>query len=155
MTAVFDPIASRRDAIKACAMLLLGGGAGLGCGAAVAHEEPAFGATTVDEALQAIGGLTAAGAAVDLDVPDSIENGALVPVSVTSHLPATQEILIVVEANPNPLVARFVIPDGTEPFIALRIKVAESCRVHAVVRADGRNFAAMKATNVTIGGCGG
>jgi sulfur-oxidizing protein SoxY len=154
MTATGDAIASRRDALMTCATLLIGSGAWVGSAGATSAEDP-FAATTVDDVLRAIGGLKAAGAAVDLDLPDAIENGALVPISVTSHLPATREILIVVEANPNPLVARFVIPDGTEPFIALRIKVAESCRVHAVVRAGGGHYAATQATQVTIGGCGG
>jgi sulfur-oxidizing protein SoxY len=65
-----------------------------------------------------------------------------------------QEIFVVVEANPNPLCVRFTIPEGTEPFVSTRIKMAESSRIYAVVRADGKLYAAARATNVTVGGCG-
>ena len=47
--------------------------------------------------------------------PDIAENGAVVPVGVTSTIPKTESIAILVEKNPNMLVASFDIPAGTEP----------------------------------------
>jgi predicted secreted protein len=32
--------------------------------------------------------------------------------------------------------------------------VAESCNIHALIESDGRFFSALKATTVTVGGCG-
>jgi sulfur-oxidizing protein SoxY len=120
-----------------------------------ASEDRAFEATTMAEVLRQIGGTPVVGAGIELTTPDLVENGGVVPVSVTSRLPGTQEICIVAEFNPNPLIVRFTIPQGTEPFIATRVKMAQSCSVYAVVRAEGRLYAAVRDTKVIVGGCGG
>ncbi len=91
---------------------------------------------------------------VSLTVPDFVENGAMVPVEVTSRVPGAQDIYIISESNPFPLVARFAILEGTDAFVSTRIKVASSCNVHALVHSDGRFLSAVKATTVTVGGCG-
>lgn len=127
----------------------------LGRGVASADDEAtAFAATSMREALAALGGIPAVGDQIVLDVPEAAENGALVPVSVASNLPHTQEMFIVVESNPNPVVVRFTVPEGTEPFVATRIKMAESGNVYALVRSEGRLYAACRRTDVTVGGCG-
>jgi sulfur-oxidizing protein SoxY len=91
---------------------------------------------------------------ISLDVPDFVENGAMVPVEVTSRLAGAQDIYIISESNPFPLVARFSLPEGTEAFVATRIKVASSCNIYALVHSNGQFLSAMKATTVTVGGCG-
>jgi sulfur-oxidizing protein SoxY len=58
------------------------------------------------------------------------------------------------EANPFPLVARFFVPEGTLPYVSTRIKVAQSCNIYALVECEGRHYSAVKATTVTVGGCG-
>jgi sulfur-oxidizing protein SoxY len=143
----------RRALVRGGAIAAL---AAWGCAASAAAnaEETAFAANSLQEALSALGGIPALGTQIVLDVPEAAENGALVPVAVTSNLPHSQEIFIVVESNPNPLVVRFTIPPGTEPFIATRIKMAESGNVYALVRADGRLYAACRRTDVRVGGCG-
>ena len=60
-----------------------------------------------------------------------------------------------VEKNPFPLTATFTIPDDTEPYVATRVKMGESTKVYAVVKADGKLYSASKETKVTLGGCGG
>ena len=147
----------RREALKRGSLLLALAACGLSAAtfaAANEAEELAFNAPSLPEALAALGGTPATRAEIELDIPDLVENGAYVPVTVESRLPGTREIFIVVESNPNPLVARFTIPDGTEPFIATRIKMAESCNVYAVVRAGGRLYSAFRPTQVMLGGCG-
>lgn len=146
----------RREALKRGSVLLALAACGLSAAtvAAAAEEEAAFNAPSLPEALAALGGTPATRAEIRLDIPDLVENGAFVPVTVESRLAGTREIFIVVESNPNPLVARFTIPDGTEPFIATRIKMAESCNVYAVVRAGGRLYSAFHSTQVMVGGCG-
>jgi sulfur-oxidizing protein SoxY len=115
---------------------------------------PAFGAGSLAAVLTALDAAPQASADLSLEVPDFVENGAVVPVTVTSRFGGAQEIFIISEANPFPLVARFAFPDGTLPFVATRIKVARSCNVYALVHTDGRFYSAVKATEVTVGGCG-
>ena len=115
----------------------------------------AFAATTFAEALAALGDAPAPSALVSLVAPEIVENGAIVPITVVSRLPDTQEISIVAEHNPNPLIVRFVIEPGTEPFISTRVKMAASGCIYAVVKADGKLYAAFKNTQVITGGCGG
>lgn len=119
----------------------------------VLGEELAFGAESMPEALRALGSISAIESEIMLTVPDIAENGAMVPVEVDCRLPRTEEIFIVVASNPNPLVVRFTIPDGTQPFVSTRIKMAETSPVYAIVRAGGRLYSVSKNTQVTIGGC--
>ena len=146
----------RRQVLKHGAGLLA---ALLACGLlperiAMAAADQAFDAVTFDDALKSLGGVTQDSPQLTLAVPNLVENGAFVPVSVTSRLPGTQEICIVVELNPNPMVARFTILEGTDPFVATRVKVGQSCNIYAVVKAEGKLYSSMKHTDVTIGGCG-
>jgi sulfur-oxidizing protein SoxY len=122
---------------------------------ALAAEPPGFEAKSFDEALAALGGKPADSKDVTLVSPDIAENGAVVPLMVTSAIPKTETIYVLVEKNPFPLAASFAIPEGTEPFVAARVKMGESTRVYAVVRADGKLYSTFKETKVTLGGCGG
>lgn len=117
----------------------------------------AFDSHSEGDALKALG---SGGAAPSKDIvffqtPEIAENGAVVPVGVTSHIANTESIAILVEKNPNVLAAVFDVPSGTEPTIATRVKMAQTSNIHALVRADGRYFLATKEVKVTLGGCGG
>lgn len=92
---------------------------------------------------------------VILKAPDIAENGAVVPIEVTSLLPNTSEILVVGEKNPVPLVARFIIGPGMAPEISLRMKMAETGKVRALVKSGGNYYSSAKEVKITIGGCGG
>jgi sulfur-oxidizing protein SoxY len=87
--------------------------------------------------------------------PDIAENGAVVPIGVTSKLPKTESIAILIEKNPNMLAGTFDIPEGTEPSVTTRVKMGQSSNVYALVKADGKYHVAMKEIKVTLGGCGG
>ncbi len=114
-----------------------------------------FDAKSLGDALKALGGTPAANDQVKIDSPDIAENGAVVLVGAVSKLPNTTEIFLLVEKNPNPLAASFVIPAGTEADVQTRLKMGQSTHVIAVVKADGKLFSATKETKVTLGGCGG
>lgn len=118
-----------------------------------AQQELIFDATSTEDAIRALGGVPAVGAQITLSLPDAAEDGALVPVTVESQLPDVSEIYLLVEANPNPVAARFAFPAGTEAFVSTRIKMAQSCRVFAVVRAQSGLYAVSGQTRVTVGGC--
>lgn len=120
-----------------------------------ASLEAIFKEKAVDAVLKGLGGDVQPSDQVTIVTPDIAENGAVVPVTVRSALPSTTEIFLVVEQNPNPLAAAFMIPDGTDPSISARVKVAQTSNLIAVVKADGRLYSAVRETKVTLGGCGG
>ena len=123
--------------------------------ARAAVDSAAFEIKTLADALKALGGAVADSKDVVITSPDIAENGAVVPVAVTSNLPKTQEIYILVEKNPSPLTAAFVLHEGADSFVSTRVKMGQSTNVVAVVKADGKLYSATKETKVTLGGCGG
>lgn len=126
--------------------------------AADAWNKAAFETNSVDATLKALGGSGSPAQSKDItffQTPDIAENGAVVPVGITSNIPKTESIAILVEKNPNTLVATFDIPPGTEPSLSTRIKMGQSSNVYALVKADGKFYVASKEIKVTLGGCGG
>lgn len=123
--------------------------------AQAAVDRAGFEVKTLAEALKAVGGTPASSDQVTVVAPDIAENGAVVPVGATSKLPNTTEIYLIVEKNPMPLSAGFIIPAGTAPDVQTRLKMGQSSNVIAVVKADGKLYSATKETKVTLGGCGG
>ena len=154
---------SRRDVLKAgggmtlMGLLVATGWLAPGEAAAQAWNKSAFEAKTLDEAVKAMGGGAAAQSKdiAFVSTPDIAENGAVVPVGVTSSIPKTESIAILVEKNPNVLAASFDIPAGTDPSVSTRVKMGQSSNVYAVVKADGKYYVASKEIKVTLGGCGG
>ena len=125
--------------------------------AAQSWNKAAFETQTMDETMKALGG-AAPVPSKDIQfvsTPDIAENGAVVPVGVTSAVPKTESIAILVEKNPNLLAAVFDIPAGTDPSLSTRIKMGQSSNVYALVKADGKYYVASKEIKVTLGGCGG
>jgi sulfur-oxidizing protein SoxY len=121
-----------------------------------AWNKAAFDTKSVDDTVKALGGASAAQSGdIAITAPDIAENGAVVPVGVTSKIPNTQAIYILVEKNPNTLAAGFGIPAGTEANVATRIKMGQTSNVYAVVKADNKFYTASKEVKVTLGGCGG
>lgn len=90
-----------------------------------------------------------------LKIPLIAENGAVVPITVSSILPNVRSITILVEKNPVPLAARFELAPELAPFVSARLKMSETCDVIAVVDSGGRLYSAKQRVKVTIGGCGG
>jgi sulfur-oxidizing protein SoxY len=122
---------------------------------AAADNRGSFDAKTLTDALKAIGGTAVDSKEININAPDIAENGAVVPITVSTTIANAQEIYILVEKNPFPLAASFSLPAGTEPSIQTRIKMGQSSNVIAVVKADGKLYMASKETKVTLGGCGG
>lgn len=87
--------------------------------------------------------------------PDIAENGAVVPFTISSRLPKTEAIALLVEKNPNALAANFSIPAGTEAGVTTRVKMGQTSNVIALVKADGKFYYTTKEVKVTLGGCGG
>jgi sulfur-oxidizing protein SoxY len=120
------------------------------------YPEDAFKQKSEVDAIKALYGKTAEPSdKVKLDAPEIAENGAVVPISVSSSLPDVSSISILVSENPNALAASYKIPAGTVPSVANRLKMAKTTNVVAVVEAGGKLYSASKEVKVTVGGCGG
>ena len=124
---------------------------------AQAWNKGAFEAKTMDETMKAFGGAAPAQSKdiAFVSTPDIAENGAVVPIGVSSSIPKTESIAILVEKNPSPLVATFDFPAGTDTAVTTRMKMGQSSNVYALVKADGKLYVASKEIKVTLGGCGG
>jgi len=121
-----------------------------------AWPESAFSAKSLDEAL---GALNAGGAAdsgkINIKAPDIAENGAVVPITVSTDISGVEKISVLVEQNPQPLAASFDLTSKCDGFISTRIKMGKTSDVIAIVQAGGKTYKAKKTVKVTIGGCGG
>jgi len=114
-----------------------------------------FESKAMSEAVKALGaGNPAESRDIVIIAPEIAENGAVVPVAVTSKIANTQQISIISEKNPRPLLATFDVSGGTEGYVSTRIKLGETSNVWAVVKADGKFYSAKKEVKVTVGGCG-
>lgn len=116
----------------------------------------AFEARNLDELVRVLGG-TEAGESGDILIiaPELAENGAVVPIQVSSSIEPTEAMALLVEKNPNAVAALYDIPEGTLPDIQTRVKMAQTSSVLALVRSRGRMFYAAREIKVTLGGCGG
>ena len=123
---------------------------------AATWNKEAFGAKTPGDALKTIGALDAAPSKdVVIDAPEIAENGAVVPIEVTSNVAGTRSIVVVIEKNPFPLTAKFDFLEGALPYVKVNVKMGETSDVRVIAQAGGRNYQATKNIKVTIGGCGG
>jgi sulfur-oxidizing protein SoxY len=125
--------------------------------AAEAWNQAAFDAKDPAVALK---GLGASGTTDSKDImikaPDIAENGAVVPVEIVSNIPNTVSIAVMSMKNPLPLATSFDFSNGALPELQVRVRLAETTQVKAVVKtADGKFYSAQKEVKVTIGGCGG
>ena len=122
-----------------------------------AYLQAAFDAKDVNSAISAAMGSDqhSASDAIKLKAPDIAENGAVVPVTVSSTLGNVDAISIVAEGNPQPMTCSYQLSSVCEPFVSTRIKMGKTSNVLAVVKSDGKLYSTAKEVKVTIGGCGG
>lgn len=119
-------------------------------------DQNAFRAKSAPDALKQLGiGSVAESKDVVLDTPQIAENGAVVPVEVTSNVPGTKSIAIVIDNNPFPLSAKFAFEEGALPYVKVNVKMGQTSEVRAIAEADGKYYVATRSIKVTIGGCGG
>jgi sulfur-oxidizing protein SoxY len=122
-----------------------------------AFNKLAFESKTVADAVKAIGGgAIAESKDITLTAPDIAENGAVVPLGVSTGLSGVKHLLLLVEKNPNVLVALFNTNDAVESNFITRSKMGQSSDVYAVaIMNDGKALYSKKEVKVTLGGCGG
>ena len=124
--------------------------------ALAAWNKEAFGAKTPGDALKHLG-VASATPSTDLhiDAPQIAENGAVLPIEISSAIAGTNALIVVIEKNPFPLTARFDFKEGALPFVKLNVKMGESSDVRVLAEAGGKYYSATHEVKVTIGGCGG
>jgi sulfur-oxidizing protein SoxY len=124
-----------------------------------AWAREAFKATDVNTALTELFGTSELSpdeqGQITIKAPDIAENGAVVPVSVTTDIKGVESITIFAEKNASPLAANFILGPGTEGYVSTRIKMGKTASVIAVVKAGGKLTSTGKEVKVTIGGRGG
>jgi len=121
-----------------------------------AYSEKAFKNPKVEDSLNELfgGNATTPSGDVKLKAPDIAENGAVVPIEVSTSLKA-DKIAFMVKENPNPLAIVADIPAGTEAMVKTCVRMGKTTQVTAVVSSNGKLYTASKEVKVTIGGCGG
>ena len=150
-------IVQRRGLLKAAgALAVLAAGMLRPLAALAAWNKEAFASKSSADALKSLGTPSAeANNGIVIEAPQIAENGAVVPIEVTSKIPGTTSIAVLVEKNPYPLAAKFDFMEGALPFVKVNVKMAETSDVRVVATAGGKHYQATKEIKVTIGGCGG
>lgn len=149
---------TRRETLKQSTIVAgLLAATGLFPQSAFAFNKTAFDAKSVADAVKAFGGgAPAESKDVTITGPDIAENGAVVPLGVSTTLAGVKHLLLMVEKNPNALVAMFNVNEAVEPNFSTRAKMGQSSDVYAVaIMNDGKALFAKKEVKVTLGGCGG
>ena len=92
---------------------------------------------------------------VKLKAPSIAENGAIVPINVSTSLDNVESIMIFVENNPQPLSSGYQLSELSEPSIGTRLKMGKTSNVMAAVKSGEKIYTSTQEVKVTIGGCGG
>ena len=123
---------------------------------AAAWPAGAFEAKSIDDALKGLYGSasTADSKAISIKAPLQAENGAVVPITVSTSLPNVEGIAILVKENASPLVASVALT-GASGFFSARMKMGKTSDVKVAVKSGGKLHVATQQIKVTVGGCGG
>ena len=122
-----------------------------------AWPKSAFEAKSVQDAMSGLYGSADSAPSSDITIkaPDIAENGAVVPVTVSTSLSDITDIGIIAEKNGTPMSANFKMSANAKGYVSTRIKMGKTSSIIAVVIAGGKTYSARKEVKVTIGGCGG
>ncbi len=120
------------------------------------HGDNPFKAKSLDEALKMLGATGAeASDKIKIKAPEIAENGAVVPVTITSDIEGTTEIIAISAENPTPVSAIYTFGEGAVPAVKSRFKMGKTTDVVALVKAGDKFYTAKANVKVTKGGCGG
>lgn len=123
---------------------------------AAAWPKSAFAGKSIDTALKSLygGNSVTKSKAIKIKAPIQAENGAVVPIAVSTSLPDPESLSIFVNVNARPLTANIVLSKAAG-FFSGRIKMAKTSDVQVVVKSGGKLHSASAKIKVTVGGCGG
>jgi sulfur-oxidizing protein SoxY len=150
---------TRRELItrSAAVAALLAGAGILPAHAQSAWNKAAFDGKSIDEVIKGLGiAKPVESKDISFTAPDIAENGAVVPIAVSTALPNVKRIAFLVEKNPTTLAGVFDFTDAVETSVSTRIKMQQTSNVLAIaMTGDGKVLFAQKEVKVTLGGCGG
>ena len=84
---------------------------------------------------------------------DVAENGASVPITVSTSIKDIENLSIFIENNPLPLIASYNLSKNAIPNFSVRVKIAKSSPIHVVVKSQGKLIYSSKKIHVSVGGC--
>ena len=90
---------------------------------------------------------------IKIQAPDVAENGASVPITVSSSIKGIETLSIFIENNPLALIASYNLSKNAIPNFSVRVKIAKSSPIHVVVKSQGKLLYSSKKIHVSVGGC--
>lgn len=122
-----------------------------------AWPKAAFEAKDLNQGMELIMGSsdTTESNKIKVKAPDIAENGAVVPITISTSLPDVSQMAVFIAKNPVPLCSSYDLGPTTMGFVSCRVKMGKTSDLIAVVKSGGKLYSAKKAVKVTIGGCGG
>jgi len=149
----------KRRAVLKCVLMAFAAGSGLLASARAfsAWPKTAFVSKSQTDILKSLYGNSEVVTSGDILIkaPQIAENGASVPINISTDMTGVESISIIVSSNPSPLAGTFEHGAGALGFVSTRIKMGKSSDVIAVVKSNGKLYTAKKVVKVTLGGCGG
>ncbi len=121
------------------------------------RKDEMFLATDPDEAVKGVFGALEAeenNDMVKVDAPLQAENGAIVPIKITTA-PGVERIAIVIKKNPTPLLTVLKMGPKSGGHYSLRVKMAGTDKVYAYAQAGNKLYVTHQDVRVAVGGCGG
>ena len=118
-------------------------------------NQEAFQAKEFQKSVKAIYGSTPIESTdqIKIEAPDVAENGASVPITVSTSIKDIENISIFIENNPLPLIASYNLRQYAIPNFSVRVKIAKSSPIHVVVKSQGKLLSSSKKIHVSVGGC--
>src|SRR6476646_3715193 len=118
--------------------------------ALAAWNKEAFSAKSAGDALKNLG-IANAQPSKDLtvEIPEIAENGAVVPIEISSTIPGTTALIVVIDKNPFPLITRFDFKEGALPYVKVNVKMGETSDVRVLAEAAGKYYVTTREVKVT------
>lgn len=91
---------------------------------------------------------------IELNLPEIAENGAVVPLTISSELEGIERFYLLVEKNPTPLAAEFELSGSALAYVSARIKMASSCHVIVIAKCSEQLLRTKRWVEIGQGGCG-
>lgn len=114
----------------------------------------AFAKKTLGDAIDEISyGATIKSNQIEIHTPNHIENGSLVPISISTDIKDINNISIFVEKNKQPLCASFDFTSPCDGYISTRIKMRKTSNIIVTVQAKGKSYQTKKYVKITKNDC--
>lgn len=91
---------------------------------------------------------------ISIKIPKVVDSKTPVLITVQSGLKNGQNISILIEQNPAPLVATFELSSALEPFVSARLRLHRSSFIFAFVETEKVFYSTKAMVTISEGGCG-